>query len=370
MEINFSKIGTKVMALADRGSDKFYVRYNKNGIQELASGNYNLGEVLEDVYTGCSSPVLEISSKTASRHKKVVMSTKDGNEVITETPFIFSKKEDVLSLLPETKGRLKKVVLNRKEAGDIILKDDDIRMYFARPYFSAKNPVLEITSKKEDKFEIVVMELKDDKNVVARAAFSKSKDGNGKRVRKYHFFNETSVNTGNAVNGREKKNSIDLLPRKLAERINMLSDYLLMERERVMLNDKFALNGAKRKSEIQIGELMGLTKERVRQIIQNAVDKVREYNLTPEMAENYQKYSKTPKYLSKEEVRSYKNFLNDLLSQDAKRRANALSAIQDMLRIDEMRSRKKVFNIVHDIPTQAEEVIPSSPVTGVFVLAE
>ena len=92
MEINFSKIGTKVMALADRGSDKFYVRYNKNGIQELASGNYNLGEVLEDVYTGCSSPVLEISSKTASRHKKVVMSTRTVMKLLRRLRLYFQRK--------------------------------------------------------------------------------------------------------------------------------------------------------------------------------------------------------------------------------------------------------------------------------------
>lgn len=351
MAIDFYRTGESIMQLAKLGAEKFTVRYDKNGIQRLAASELKLPNLMEDVYTGCSHPVLEISARPSAKHNVVNMLTKDSNEVITDTPLLFSKDSNVLDMLPDVVGKAKKILLGKEDAKKIIMGDETLKQYFVRPLLGAKNPNIEIASKNGDKYNITVLTLKDGDEVIARGAYSKSTDS-GAKERKFHFYDGKSVNSGYRYREKHGSRSLELLPKALADKVEVLSDKLFAQREKMIIFDKYALGGAKRLSDQQLSVKFFLTKQRVHDIIEHGLEKVREYKLTPQMVDTYKKYAKVPlNYLSENSgVQAKNNYLLDLLSHDPVRRAKAESELQDLIRINKQYADKRVYDVIHDVP--------------------
>ena len=369
MAINFYKTGESIMQLAKLGAEKFTVKYDKGGIQRLAESDLKLPNLMEDVFTGCSHPVLEISAKPSAKHNVVNMLTKDSNEVITDTPLLFSKDLNVLDMLPEVVGKSKKISLGKEDAKKIIMEDETLKQYFMRPLLGAKKPNIEIASKNGDKYNITVLTLKDGDEVVARGAYSKS-TGNGAKERKFHFYDGISVNSGYKFWKNCGSSSLSLLPKSFAEKVEVLCDKLLMPREKLLVFSKYALNGEKRKSEQQLADMMGLTKQRAHDIIERGLDKIKEYKLTPQMVDTYKKYAKVPlSYLSENYRVHVKNtYLKDLLSHDSAKRVKAECELQDLIRINEEYSDKRIYDVIHDIPKpQKIEEPVMTDITDVWV---
>jgi len=368
MAIDFYKTGESIMQLAKLRAKRFTVKYDRNGIENLVSSELKLPDLANDVFVGCKHPILEISAKPKKNHYVVNMLTKDRNEVITDNTILFSKDTNVLEMLPDVIGKSKKIILGKKDTERIIMKNFALKQHFLRPLLYTKNPNIEIASKQGGKFDIAVLTLKDGDEVIARGAYSKSIE-NGAEGYKFHFYSDKSVNSGYMYGNKKGNHKLELLPKSLATKVELLGEHILSQRDKLLIFGKYALGGAKRQSEQELAKTFWLTKVWVHNVIMQGLDKVKAYNVTPEMINTYKKYADIKmRYLPKDSKIYYQKALQDLLSHDYVKRADAERLLEDLVLINKHYANKRIYNVIHDIPEpkEAEPIIPS-PITDIWV---
>lgn len=386
--MDFIGVGKKIGTYINVKTPKVTIRLDKNAIKELSEKDTKLKDIIGDVFVDSRHPSVEFTIEDKGRRTVVSMVTKENDEVLFDNNFIVKDGKSLVENFPELSGRTKSITLNKDDISEL-LKDkdnnefakylymllsgkpitenekkfinfihqslynkDEIKLVLDNYLAKVENPSLEIAEKSLKNGKITIFRLKDGDTVISQGAFSKTTDSTGNKVSKYHISSANTTSTGCFCPGKVRNQSIDKLGFKLQQAMELVGLYKLGSREKAILEYKFGLNGNKKYSNKVIGDFFGLTRERVRMIVNEAKLNLLKENIDDYKLKIYEFAKVVPKYLDNYEASSFKLARFRAMYRDE----NALDQIKTFFELSKVRSKKAVYNALHDIKPSEEEV--------------
>ena len=395
--MDFVSIGRHISSYVKLKTPETIIRLDKNGISELAQKNETLKGIIDDVFIGVKKPSIEFRLKDKNSETLGEMITRDGDEIVGCNSFVVKEKLHIDKLLSGITGKTQKITLDKDAIirmaddnnefsqfmklllnGEAVTDSEkrfinfikqnttskDEKFYLEKYLQKVKNPSLEISVKNLKDGKISVFTLKDGDVVVAQGAFSDTVDRNGQNCLKYHISSQYTTSTGNVSNGKKSSKSIEKLNAYLLQAFNLFNEGGISGRMKYIMCHKFGLNGFKPASNEKIGYLFGLTRERVRIIINETKLRLLGKHINEQKIAMYERTKQIPKYLNKEEAEQFKYARIRAIDGDE----DSISQIDTFFEINEMRAKKAAYNIIHDIPNPEPEV--PIKVDEIFVINE
>lgn len=335
-------LGKNLPALTKQLSQNtILVRYNRQGIETLGINN-NLKNAADDIFEGCVEPILEFVPSKGSSHNYVNINIKNKNSLIKNRIFLIGNSQNIMDFIPETAGRTVKYKLENKNLQKLLAKDEDFNNFFSPYIEQAQYPLMEITTKNQGKYSVTVFSLKDDNELIARAALSTSKTKRGLQVIKYHFSDGTEVVSGNKVGSNSTGKSVNIFSKTLMDKFMKIKDICMTDREMDIISKRYGINGQEPITISDIAGFYNLTAERIREILDMGLRKLKKIKLSPEFIKADREQAEISKYLEICDRDFYKSEKKNLLSDDPIVRKIAAEHIADLIKLSNFRKQHGV----------------------------
>lgn len=242
MKINLIRTGEDIAQYIINKTNNVEVRYDRHGVKALIEAKNNLSQLVEDVFLSSNKPSLAMSVRKGKKHSILNMVTKDGAEVIETHEYLLPKGTNLLAKAPQVKGRTSRCILDKTEIEELIRKKSPFTSYIEKYIASAKNPTLEIASKKADKYDVAYFVLKDGDDVLTQGAYSSSIDKYCRTIKKFHFNLDDEIVSGFVGGGQRRNKVLPYLSKDKKEKYEILSAPSYHSRVTNIFKDYYGMN--------------------------------------------------------------------------------------------------------------------------------